>query len=77
MATQAYNVTVRRIATGCDFHIRLFAVSEEKAIERAVDRARFAERISIARVKELHAQGIAIFRVVNSCLSADQSRPIA
>jgi ribosomal protein S3 len=77
MATQAYQITVRRIATGCDFHIRLFAVNIEKAIERATDRARFAEKISLQKAADLSAQGIAIFRVVSAELSADQSRPIA
>lgn len=76
MKTQAYQVTVRRIATGCDFHIRLFAKDEATAIERATERARFAERISPAKARELSAAGIAIFRTVSCEISADQSRPV-
>lgn len=76
MKTTAYQITVRRIATGCDFHIRLFAKDEQTAIERATDRARFAERISPAKAKELSAAGIAIFRLVSCEVSADQSRPV-
>lgn len=76
MATQAYNVTVRRIATGCDYHIRLFAKSPEVACDRAKERARFAERISPVKAKELSEKGIAIFRIVSCELSPDQSRPV-
>lgn len=72
----AYQVTVRRIATGCDFHIRLFSPSADHACNRAIDRARFAERISPAKFRELNAKGIACFRVVSCEVSADQSRPI-
>jgi len=76
MKTQAYQITIRRIATGCDYHIRLFSKDAGTACERAMDRARFMERISIAKVRELSAQGIAVFRVVSCEVSADQSRPI-
>jgi hypothetical protein len=76
MATTAFQITVRRIATGCDFHIRLFAKDEATACERAKDRARFMEKMSAARIRELSAQGIAVFRIVSSAVSADQSRPI-
>ncbi|MBB4398725.1 hypothetical protein [Bradyrhizobium sp. ERR14] len=74
--TTRFNVTVRRIATGCDFHISLFARDEATACERAKDRARFAERISRAKLATLEANGIAVFRVVSSGISPDQSRPI-
>jgi hypothetical protein len=76
MATQAYQITIRRIATGCDYHIRLFAKSPEFACDRAKERARFMERISAVKAKELSEQGIAIFRVVSCELSPDQSRPV-
>jgi len=76
MKTTAYQITIRRIATGCDFHIRLFAKDEATAIERATDRARFAEKISPAKARELSAKGIAIFRMVSCQISADQSRPV-
>ena len=76
MKTTAYQITIRRIATGCDFHIRLFAKDEQTAIERATDRARFAEKISLTKARELSAAGIAIFRMVSCEVSADQSRPV-
>lgn len=76
MKTKAFNIVVRRIATGCDFHIRLFAVEQEAACRAAKDRARLAEGI---RKMDLHnlevTQGIAVFRVVSCDVSADQSRP--
>ncbi|SEB98563.1 hypothetical protein [Bradyrhizobium erythrophlei] len=75
--TLAYQVTVRRIATGCDYHIRLFSHSADHACDRAKDRARFAERISLAKYRELNAKGIACFRVISCEVSADQSRPNA
>lgn len=75
MATQAFNITVRRIATGCDFHIRLFSKDIATAEVRAIDRARFAERIPPKHFRALQAKGIAIFRIVSSEVSADQSRP--
>ncbi len=74
--TTRFNVTVRRIATGCDFHISLFARDEATACERAKDRARFAEGISLKELATLEASGIAVFRVVSSGISPDQSRPI-
>lgn len=75
--TTRFNVTVRRIATGCDFHITLFAKDEATACDRAKDRARFAERIPLSKLATLEANGIAVFRVVSCAVSADQSRPIA
>lgn len=75
--TKAYDVTIRRLANGCDFHFRLFAVDRCTAADRAMHRARLACHIPLARYKELHAKGIAVFRTVSCQLSADQSRPIA
>ena len=72
----AYDVTVRRIATGCDYHIRLFAKDADTACNRAKDRARFAERISLDKLRELDGKGIAVFRIVSCAVSADQSRPV-
>lgn len=76
MPNLAYNVTVRRLCTGADFTMRLFAKDESTACERAKDRARFACRISLAKYRELNSQGIAVFRIVSSGVSADQSRPV-
>ncbi len=77
MATKAFDVIIRRLATGCDFRIRLFAKDWETAAERATERARFAERISIDKLRELHGKGIAVFRVVSCEVSEDQSRPLS
>lgn len=74
--TRAYQVTIRRICTGCDYHIRLFANDMETAIERAKDRARFSEGIRKMDMANYDRQCIAVFRVVSCELSADQSRPI-
>jgi hypothetical protein len=77
MSTQAYNIIVRRLATGCDYSIRLFARDAEFAEMRAKDRARFACGIRADKMRELNAKGIAVFRVVSCELSADQRRPLA
>ncbi len=63
MANQAFDVIVRRIATGCDFRIRLFAKDWETAAERALERARFPS-------------DIAVFRVMSCEVSEDQSHPL-
>ncbi len=63
MANQAFEVIVRRLSTGCDFRIRLFAKDWETAANRATERARFAS-------------GVAVFRVVSCEISDDQSRPL-
>lgn len=75
MKPTRFDVTIRHLATGCDYHISIFALDAEKACERALDRARFARRISPAKLRELHERGIAVFRVVCFEVSADQSRP--
>lgn len=75
--TKAYDVTIRRLANGCDFRIRLFAVDKVVAADRAIHRARMQCGISLAKYRELHAKGIAVFRTVSCQLSADQSRPVA
>lgn len=75
--TKAYDVTIRRLANGCDFHFRLFAVDKVTAADRAMERARMACKISRTKYSELHGQGIAVFRTVSCQLSADQSRPTA
>ncbi len=77
MATKAFDVIIRRIATGCDFRIRLFAKDWETAAERATERARFAERMPFGYVREMSAKGIAVFRVVSCEVSEDQSRPLS
>ncbi|WP_448212169.1 hypothetical protein [Bradyrhizobium sp. WCU1] len=66
---------MRRIATGADFHIRLFARDAETAEARAKDRARFAIGMRLAALKETEARGVAVFRIVSCAVSADQSRP--
>ncbi len=76
MANQAFEVIVRRLSTGCDFRIRLFAKDWETAAERATDRARRASGIALTRYSELHKQGGAVFRVVSCEISDDQSRPL-
>ncbi len=76
MATKAFDVIIRRLATGCDFRIRLFAKDWETAANQATERARFAERIRPSQYRELHGKGIAVFRVVSCEISDDQSRPL-
>ncbi|WP_316228705.1 hypothetical protein [Bradyrhizobium sp. SZCCHNR1045] len=76
MPSTRFNLTVRRLSTGTDFHISLFAADAEKACERATDRARFACKLTRAKIAELHGKGIAVFRVVSCEVSPDQSRPI-
>ncbi len=68
MATKAFDVIIRRIATGCDFRIRLFAKDWETAAERATERARFLGKGTAA--------GTAVFRVMSCELIDDQSRPL-
>jgi hypothetical protein len=75
MKTTAFNVTVRRIATGCDYHLRLFAINGDVAETRAKDHARRDCGISLVKLGELHAKGIGVFRVVSCEVSPDQSRP--
>ena len=75
MRTTRFNVVVRRIATGCDYHVSLFALDAEKACERATERARFACGLSRDKMRELHGKGIAVFRVVSCEISPNQSRP--
>lgn len=75
--TTCYEVIVRRLCTGCDYHIRLFAKDAEAAESRAKDRARFAANIRLSKMQELNAKGIAVFRIVSCEISANQSRPIS
>lgn len=74
-ANQAYDIKVRRLATGSDFSIRLFAASQEDAEKRAKERARSAYGISIEKYRESESKGNAVFRIVESKVSPDQSRP--
>ncbi|MGJ4995717.1 hypothetical protein ACQR0Z_14925 [Bradyrhizobium sp. HKCCYLS3077] len=76
MPSTRFNVTVRRLSTGTDWHITLFAADAEKACERATDRARLACKLTRAKIAELHGKGIAVLRVVSCEVSPDQSRPI-
>ncbi len=64
MATKAFDVIIRRLATGCAFRIRLFAKDWETAAEKATERARFL------------GKGAAVFRVMSCEISDDQSRPL-
>ncbi len=64
MATRAFDVIIRRIATSCDFRIRLYAKDWETAAERATERARFL------------GKGSGVFRVVSCEISEDHSRPL-
>lgn len=68
----AYDVQVRRMTTGADLHIRLFASSQEKAEERAKDRARQMERIPLDKYREYLRAGHAVFRIVSSKVSENQ-----
>jgi hypothetical protein len=76
MANKAYDIVIRRISTGTDFHIRLFAPDSAKAIDRAYDRARFSCGIRLSKYRELCAEGYAVFRCISYAVSTDQSRPI-
>ena len=76
MPTIAYQVRVRRIATGADFVMRLFAKDESTACDRAKDNARFAIGMRRADYQRIEASGIAVFRIVESAVSPDQSRPV-
>ncbi|WP_315741036.1 hypothetical protein [Bradyrhizobium sp. SZCCHNR1093] len=76
MPSTRFNVTVRRLSTGTDFHVSLFANDAEKACERATERARLACKLTREKIAELHGKGIAVFRVVSCEVSPDQSRPI-
>jgi hypothetical protein len=77
MGTQAYDVVVRRIATGCDYHMHLFAKDAEAATASATNRARFAIHMTRIRMATLEACGVAVFRVVSCEVSPNQTRPIA
>ncbi len=66
MATKAFDVIIRRLATGCDFRIRVFANDWETAAYR-LDKYRY-----------LRAKGVAVFRVVSWCeVEGDQPRPLS
>jgi hypothetical protein len=73
----AYDITVRRLATGCDYTMRLFAFDAHEAGNRAMDRARFSDGMRRSKYIELNAKGIAVYRVVSCEVSADQARPIS
>ena len=75
--TRAYDVTVRRIATGADFTMRLFAVDADRACMRAKECARFAIGMRQSEYNRIESAGIAVFRVVSCEVSVNQSRPIA
>lgn len=74
--TVAHDVTVRRLCTGTDYSMRLFAVDADAACKAAKDRARFACGIRKMDLHNLESQGVAVFRVVSCEVSADQSRPV-
>lgn len=77
MTTTAFEVCVRRIATGSDFTIRLFAVDATVACDRAKVRAKYAFGIR-RNIAELEAStGCAVFRIVSCRISQDQSRPVS
>jgi hypothetical protein len=76
MATKAFQITVRRLANGCDYSMRLFAVDADHAINRAAERVLRDIGMTRAKFEQLSAQGIAVFRVVSCEVSPDQSRPI-
>lgn len=74
MATQAYQVTVRRLANGCDYSMRLFAVDAHEAGNRAMHRARISDGISREKYIELGNKGIAVYRVVSAEVAKNQTR---
>lgn len=74
---EAFDVVVRRIATGADFSMRLFCLDADDACAAAKDRARFAIGMRKMDLYALEQEGTAVFRVVSCTVSADQSRPIS
>lgn len=74
-ANQAYKIKVRRLATGADYNIRIFAASQEAAEARAKVRAAAMERIPEQKLREMESRGNGVFRIVTSMLDPDQSRP--
>ncbi len=76
MATKAFDVIIRRLATGCDFRMHVFAEDWETAARRATDRARFVSGVRLDIYRDLHAKGIAVFRVVSCEVSDDQTPPL-
>ena len=74
--TTAFDVTVRRLANGSDYTMRLFARDEVEAGNRALERVRFNIGMRRAKLAELNAKGIAVFRIVSCEVSPDQSRPV-
>lgn len=73
-ANQAYDIKVRRLATGADYNIRLFAASQSDAENRAKERARAAEKIPLDKYRELESKGTAVFRIVSSEVSKNQEK---
>ena len=74
--TTRFKVTIRKLSTGCDYHMTLFAKDQDKAMERCFDLARMSDRITKAKLAELNAKGIAVYRVVSCEVDPDQTRPI-
>ncbi len=71
---QAYDVTVRRLCNGADYTLRLFCIDEDAACKAATERVRFSIGMRASKLRELHEQGIAVFRIISCEVSADQSR---
>jgi hypothetical protein len=65
----AYDVTIRRLATGADFSIRLFAKDASTAAERATHQARRSFGIRTKETDHAHT------RVVLCNVSDNQTRP--
>ena len=69
----AYEIIVRRVATGCDYHLRLFAKDSETACDRAINKARLCERMTLEKFNDLRRrQGLAVFRIVSCEIAANQ-----
>jgi hypothetical protein len=74
MANKAYIVTVRRLANGCDYSMRIFAIDAFEAGKRAVERARISDRFSGLFISEAAKLGVAFYRVVSCEIAKNQSR---
>ncbi len=76
MDIKAFDVIIRRLATGCDFRFHLFAQDWEAAAKLATYHARCVSGIHLDKYCDLRAKGIDVFRVVSCEVSEDQSRPL-
>lgn len=74
--TTRFKVTIRKLSTGADYHMTLFAKDQDKAMERAKELARMSDKITREKMLYLSCLGIAVYRVVSCVVDPDQTRPI-